>query len=93
MTTRKGAIWHAAAIERARAACLSALCRSEEARVCLDKALGVAKSQGLLYEEMLIRRDRSRLAEPGLEADEELREAERIAQLLGIAYSLTQYVL
>ena len=84
MTTRKGAIWHAAAIERARAACLSALGRSEEARVCLDKALVVAKGQGLLYEEQLIRKDRAGLADAGLDAGEELREAERLAQLLGI---------
>jgi class 3 adenylate cyclase/tetratricopeptide (TPR) repeat protein len=85
MTTRKGAIWHAAAIERARAACLSALGRNEEARVCLDKALGVAKGQGLLYEELLIRKDRAGLVGAGLDAGEELREAERLAQLLGIA--------
>lgn len=84
MSARDGAIWHGAAIERARAACLAALGRNDEARACLDKALGIAKGQGLLYEEMLIRSDRARLAVRGAEADEESREAERLAQLLGI---------
>jgi class 3 adenylate cyclase/tetratricopeptide (TPR) repeat protein len=87
MTARDGAIWRAAAVERARADCLTVLGRTDEARQGLDRALSVAKEQGLLYEEMLIRRDRARLSVSDLDAEDELREAERLAQLLGIVQS------
>jgi hypothetical protein len=83
-TAGEDAVWHFAAIERARAACLAALGRDEEARACLDEALRAATSRGVLYEELLIRRDRAGLAAAGVDVDGELREAERLAQLLGI---------
>jgi tetratricopeptide (TPR) repeat protein len=76
---------YAAAVDRARAACLAALGRLAEAREHLDSAVEAARAQGLLYEELLARRARARLREPGLEADEELREIERLAQLLELA--------
>jgi tetratricopeptide (TPR) repeat protein len=81
------AIRHAAAIERARAACLTAMGRRAEARECLDRALEAAKRQGLLYEELLIRSDQARRTDPDANEDEELREIERLAQLLGIVPS------
>jgi class 3 adenylate cyclase/tetratricopeptide (TPR) repeat protein len=72
------AAMYGAAVERARAACLVALGRSEDAAVALDKALASALDQGLLYEQLLIRRAR---AEP-----EELGEIERLAELLGVPH-------
>ena len=50
---------YAAAVDRARAACLVALDRSTEARERLDAAVEAARSQGLLYEELLARRARA----------------------------------
>jgi class 3 adenylate cyclase/tetratricopeptide (TPR) repeat protein len=79
------AISQTAAIERARAACFAALGRRADAGECLDRALEAAKSQGLPYDELLIRRDRAALAGPGVDVAEELREAEGLAQLLEIA--------
>jgi class 3 adenylate cyclase/tetratricopeptide (TPR) repeat protein len=76
---------YAAAVDRARAACLVALDRLSEAREHLDDALESARAQGLLYEELLVRRARAPLCEPGAEAEEELREADRLAQLLDLA--------
>lgn len=81
------AVWQTAAIERARAACLVALGRDDEARECLDRALEAARGQGLLYDEMLTHRDRARLAGPGTDSAEESREAKRLARLLGIVHS------
>ncbi len=75
---------YAAAVERARAACLVALDRDEEARELLDRALAAAERQGLLYEQLLARQARFELGDPGAEADEELREIDRLAQLLGV---------
>jgi predicted negative regulator of RcsB-dependent stress response len=76
---------YAAAVDRARAACLAALGRSAEAREHLDRAVEAARAQGLLYEELLARRARAALREPGAEAEEELREIDRLAQLLELA--------
>jgi tetratricopeptide (TPR) repeat protein len=76
---------YAAAIDRARAACLAALDRLAEARINLDSAVEAALAQGLLYEELLARRARARLRGPGVEAEEELREIDRLAQLLELA--------
>jgi tetratricopeptide (TPR) repeat protein len=76
---------YAAAVERERAACLVALGRAEEARASLDRAVEAAVGQGLLYEQLLAYRARAAMRAPGVEADEELREAERLTQLLGIA--------
>jgi hypothetical protein len=56
-----------------------------EARINLDSAVEAALAQGLLYEELLARRARARLREPGVEAEEELREIDRLAQLLELA--------
>jgi class 3 adenylate cyclase/tetratricopeptide (TPR) repeat protein len=75
---------YGAAIERARAVCLVALGRRDEALVALEKALASALEQGLLYEQLLIRRARVELTDPGRVQPEELREIERLAQLLGI---------
>ncbi len=76
---------YAAAVDRARAACLVALDRLPEACEQLDRALEAARAQGLLYEELLVRRARVLLREPGAEAEEELRETDRLAQLLDLA--------
>ncbi len=75
---------YASAVERARAACLVALDRDEEARELLDRSLAAAEKQGLLYEELLARRARFELGGEGADADEELREIDRLAQLLGV---------
>ena len=47
-----------------------------------ESAVDAARAQGLLYEELLVRRARAALREPGAEAEEELREIDRLAQLL-----------
>lgn len=78
------AAMYGAAIERARAACLVELGRMEDVRVALDLALESALGQGLLYEQLLVRRARLELTGPGQAGPEELRETERLAQLLGI---------
>jgi tetratricopeptide (TPR) repeat protein len=78
------AAMYGAAIGRARAACLVALGRPEDAAVGLDKALASALDQGLLYEQLLIRRARAAIADPGGAEREELGEIERLAELLGI---------
>lgn len=72
---------YAAATERARAACLAALGRGDEALERLDRALEAALGQGQVYEQLLARRSRVALEDAGVE---ELREIERLAQLLGI---------
>ena len=74
-------------VDRVRAACLLSLGRSDEAAACLDRALVAAERQGLLYEQLLVHRARRVLRgerDPE-EASEELREATRLAQLLGVA--------
>jgi tetratricopeptide (TPR) repeat protein len=76
---------YTAAVERARAECLIALGRTDEARSSLDRAVEAAHAQGLLYEQLLAHRARAALNAAAAEAEEELREADGIAQLLGIA--------
>jgi lipopolysaccharide biosynthesis regulator YciM len=76
---------YVAAVERSRAACLVALDRVEEARELLDRALAAAESQGLLFEQLLARRARFELGDARAEAEEELREIDRLAQLLGVS--------
>jgi len=76
---------YAAPTQRARAACLAALGRTEEAREALGRALAAAEAQQLVYEQLLVRRALAELASGGDE--EELRELGRLAQLLGIADS------
>jgi tetratricopeptide (TPR) repeat protein len=71
-----------AGVERARAACCAALGDREGALACLERALDAATRQGLLYDQLLTRRARLTLTE-GREDGEELREVERLAQLLG----------
>jgi tetratricopeptide (TPR) repeat protein len=73
-----------APIERARAACLSALGRSQEASDHLGLALVEAVAQGLLYEQLLARRARTTLSAREAQNSEELREIDRLAQLLGV---------
>ena len=75
---------YAAAVDRARAACLVAFDHVEEARELLDRALAAGESQGLLYEQLLARQARSKLGDAAGDADEELREIDRLAQLLGV---------
>ena len=74
-------------VERVRAECLAALDRLDEAERCLDSALAGAIRQRLLYEQLLIRRGRCDLARRrGEEPNrEELQEAERLLQLLGLS--------
>ena len=57
---------YSAAVDRARAACLAALDRLPEARERLDRALEAARAQGLLYEELLVRRARAPLCASGV---------------------------
>ena len=80
---------YAAPVERVRAACLTSLGRFDEARRALARALESALAQGLLYEQLLVRRARAELADGEGAKAEELREAERLAELLGIASSTT----
>ena len=75
---------YAAALARARAACVAALGRRAEAREWLARALKAAEEQGLLYEQLLARRARVRLRAPRDDDEQELRETERLAQLLGL---------
>lgn len=78
------AAMYGAAIERARAGCLVALGRPEDALAALERALASALEQGLLYEQLLVRRARVALTGPGEAEPEEMREIERLAHLLGI---------
>jgi class 3 adenylate cyclase/tetratricopeptide (TPR) repeat protein len=80
-TVGEEAVLYTASIERARATCLSALGRLDEARACIDRALDAAVGQKMLYEQLLVRRLRVEL--DGGSA-EELSEIERLAQLLGL---------
>ncbi len=77
------AMLFAASLDRARAACLVSLGRVDEARVALARALESALGQSLMYEQLLVRRAQAALAEGG-PGPEELRETERLAQLLGV---------
>ena len=80
------AVVQAASVDRMRGALLATLGRIDEARDRLDRALALAREQSLVYEELLVLRQRAELAESsGRDPDrEELRESERLAQLLGI---------
>jgi tetratricopeptide (TPR) repeat protein len=74
-------------VDRVRGAALLALGRLDEARACFERALAGARRQSLLYEQLLVLRDRATYArllgeEPSAE---ELREADRLAQLLGVS--------
>ena len=75
---------YAAPTGRARAACLAKLGRDSDALACLDRALAEAERQGMLYEQLLVRQARLALGVAAT-SDEELREIERLAQLLGLA--------
>ena len=71
---------------RAKAAALMALERVDETAALLEDALNEARGQHLAYEEFLALTARSDLAErQGTENAEELREAQRLQQLLGIS--------
>lgn len=76
----------AAPVNRVRAEALAALGRLDEAEECLERALAQARRQALLYHELLVLRQRALLCLiRGVEPDpEELREAGRLAQLLGV---------
>ena len=73
-------------IDRVRAACLTALGRTDEAERYLDNALAGAVRQRLLFEQLLIRRARCDLVRRrgGEPSREELQEVGRLQQLLGL---------
>jgi class 3 adenylate cyclase/tetratricopeptide (TPR) repeat protein len=70
-------------VDRARAACLVGLGRGDEARATLERALAAADERGLLYEQFLARQALLELGDVSGSA-EELRERDRLAQLLGL---------
>jgi class 3 adenylate cyclase/tetratricopeptide (TPR) repeat protein len=74
-------------VDRARAECLTALGRLDEASECLDRALAGALRQQLVYEQLLIRRLRCELARlRGTEpSGEEVQEIDRLLHLLGLS--------
>jgi tetratricopeptide (TPR) repeat protein len=82
-TAGEDAVFLAAPLERSRAACLAAMGRAADAREFLERGLRAAEEQGLVYEQLLARRDLLALAGE-LPRDEELRETERLAQQLGL---------
>jgi class 3 adenylate cyclase/tetratricopeptide (TPR) repeat protein len=73
-------------VNRVRAAALIALGRLDDAQEPLDSALAEAGRQGAIYQELLTLRERALLAfcRGGEPDPEELREAGRLAQLLGV---------
>jgi class 3 adenylate cyclase/tetratricopeptide (TPR) repeat protein len=73
-------------VDRVRGAALVALGRVDEARARFEQALTGARQQSLLYEQLLILRERAACARQSGEAPnaEELDEADRLAELLGI---------
>lgn len=81
--TGEEAAMYEAAIRRTRAACLSELGQMTEAREELAGALAAATAQGLSYEQLLALRASAALAD-ATPSREELRESERLAQLLEI---------
>jgi hypothetical protein len=84
ITAAEDAAFLVAPLERSRAACLASMGRAADAREFLERALRAAREQGLVYEQLLARRDLLAL-ESELPGEEELRETERLAQLLGLA--------
>jgi tetratricopeptide (TPR) repeat protein len=78
------AVQVSAAVDRARAACFAALGQTDSAREMLDRALEAALDQDFLYEQLLVRRARLELG-VGADVEEELRERDRLAQLLRLA--------
>ena len=76
-------------LERVRGSLLTALGRFDEAQASLDRALGGARLHSLPYEEFLTLRERARLAQASgaQPSEEELREADRLAQLLKLSDS------
>jgi class 3 adenylate cyclase/tetratricopeptide (TPR) repeat protein len=82
-TAGEDAVFLAAPLERARAACLAAQGRLDDAREFLERALRAAQEQGLIYEQLLAHRDLLALSGAPPRA-EELRETERLADLLGL---------
>jgi ATP/maltotriose-dependent transcriptional regulator MalT len=79
----------AVAADRARAECLLALGRPDEAEPVLARALAGAERQRMLHEQLLVRDLRCRLARSRGEepAAEEVREADRLRHLLGLTGS------
>jgi tetratricopeptide (TPR) repeat protein len=73
-------------LDRVRGIALSALGHLDEARSCFERALAGARKQSLPYEQLLLLRERVVLARrTGTSPNpDELREACRLAQLLGI---------
>ncbi len=72
-------------VERARATCLLRLGRPEAAAARLENALREARKQGVLYEQYLALQALSGIhAASAAPNDEELLEADRLEQLLGI---------
>jgi ATP/maltotriose-dependent transcriptional regulator MalT len=79
-------VLHAVMVDRVRGTALAALGHLDAARASLGRALKGARQQALLYEQVLILRERSELARlSGEHSDaEELREIEHLGQLLGL---------
>jgi tetratricopeptide (TPR) repeat protein len=77
-------------VDRVRGIAHRALGRLDEAAKCFERALLSARKQSLLYEQLLLLRERAILAtQEGAEPDwSELREARRLAQLLKIEASV-----
>jgi class 3 adenylate cyclase/tetratricopeptide (TPR) repeat protein len=79
------AVLYSVAVGRVRAAALRALGDLDEAAASVEKALASARRQSLLYEQMLLLTERSELARAsGSDPSRaDLREAKRLAQILG----------
>lgn len=77
---------YAVPVARVRGLALAALGRRNEATECLTHALAAARQQNLLYEQLLTLRALAELARAADEdpSHEELDEAHRLAQLLGL---------
>ena len=75
-------------VDRIHALCLLDLGRCDEAEELLEGALGAALRQGMIYEQLLVRRAQAELkglgADDSVHGSEELQEIERLLQLLGL---------
>ena len=82
----KDAVLYSVPVDRVRGGAIAALGRLDEATAIIDRALAGARRQSLLYEQLLALRARFELVsgadlEP---SGEDLREAGRLAEILGI---------
>jgi len=84
------AVLYSVPIGRVRGAALVSLGRRADAATCLDETLAGARQQSLLHEQLLTLREQFSLARAlGSEpSPEDLREAARLAQILGVSSEL-----